>query len=43
LVNHVPANEIDALIDNLKASGATVIKMTKNPDGTFDVEAEFED
>lgn len=39
----VPANEVDKVVKTFEKLGATNIKKTRNPDGTFEIEGTFDD
>jgi hypothetical protein len=43
LAKNVPADEIDDMEKSFKKLGATNIKRTENPDGTFNLEGTFPD
>ena len=43
VAQNVPGHEVEALIAAFKAEGARNLRKIQNLDGTFDIEAEFED
>ena len=43
LAMNIPADEVDDMIDTFEKLGAKSIKKIENPDGTFNIEVEFEE